>query len=78
MTQCPTCGQWIKNERYKLEANVFVWTVMTVLVWGMVLFTSEWTVAWFSARAHMLIMFAAIPVAAVYFWIRLLRERGRK
>ena len=38
MTKRPTCGQWVKNERYKLEANVFVWTMMSVLIWGMVLF----------------------------------------
>lgn len=78
MTKCPTCGQLIKSEREKLSANVVVWTSMTVLIWGMVLFASTWTVAWWAERRDMVIIFAGLPVVALYFWVQFLRERGKK
>ena len=74
MTKCPTCGQRVESEREKLGEKVFVFTSMTVLVWGMVLFTSTWTVAWFAERRDLIIFFAAILVIAIYFWVQFLQE----
>lgn len=75
MKKCPTCGQIVETERDKTKVNVFTWTTMTILVWGMTLFSSTWTASWWADRLDMVIMFSAFPLIAVYFWIRLLRGK---
>ena len=78
MTRCPACGQIVESKRDKLAANVATWTFLTVIVWGITLSLAQWTVAWWSERRDLVIMFAAISVVAGYYWIQYLRERSKK
>lgn len=76
--KCPACGQWVKSERYKMESYVFVWTTMTVLLWSMLLVSSRGqSLAWWAQRRDLVVIFACIPVVAVYFWVQYLRERKK-
>ena len=75
MHRCSSCGQVVRSKRDELEANVFVATAMTVVVWGMMLFSAEWTTAWWEARTQLVLIFACIPAVAAYFWWRYLQAR---
>jgi hypothetical protein len=75
--RCPTCGKIVESERDKLSANVFVWTFMTVIVWGIFFHVSQWTLAWWSERRDLVVFSCAIPVIAIYFWVLYLRGKNR-
>lgn len=78
MTRCPTCGQTVESGVDKYQRHVFVWSTMTVLIWGMTLFSAEWTVAFWAARWEMAVIFACLPIVALYFWLQLFRERKQQ
>jgi hypothetical protein len=82
--RCRECGQPIPEKtaeylvHYRLSRHVFVWSFMTLFLWGTVLTVPpQWTFAWWAARTHLWLPLTVVPVVAGYFWVKFLRERKR-
>lgn len=80
--RCRTCGQLVvpeKTPKERLHQNLFVWTFMSVFLWGTILSVPpQWTVAWWSARTHVWLPLTVVPAVAIYFWAQFLCARWRK
>lgn len=75
MKKCPTCGHVTKTKRDELNGNVFAGTVVSLTLSSIVLFESEWTLAWWSERLTLMLVFAVVPVITGYFWVQWFRSR---
>lgn len=78
MHRCSGCGQAHESKYDKLVGHVFVWTFLTVSVWGCALGQAEWSMAWWKERLSLVEVFSVVTVVAAYFWVQFLRERRRR
>jgi hypothetical protein len=78
MKRCPTCAQElskklaVKLAAAELHRRLFAWTFTTLAVWGVFLsgISPTWTLAWWTAHKHVLVMLWLPTVISLYLWVQ--------